>query len=108
MHVSNYLAFMELEKYEENNMNKFIKENWLKILIVVAVIVFVSVLSTSKFGVQTKNTTGTKIANPASVNCIEKGGKLSIVDKPEGQVGMCKLSNGKVCEEWAYFRGECQ
>ena len=48
-----------------------------------------------------------QIANPASVNCIEKGGKLSIVDKPEGQVGMCTLSDGTVCEEWAYFRGEC-
>jgi len=49
-----------------------------------------------------------EIANPASVNCIEKGGKLSIVEKPEGQVGMCTLSDGTVCEEWAYLRGECQ
>ena len=47
------------------------------------------------------------MANPASVNCINKGGKLSIIDKPEGQVGMCTLSSGTVCEEWAYFRGEC-
>ena len=54
-----------------------------------------------------ENTTNTQIANPASVNCVEKGGKLSIVDKPEGQVGMCTLSNGTICEEWAYFRGEC-
>ena len=54
-----------------------------------------------------ENTTNTQIANPASVNCIEKGGNLSIVDKPEGQVGMCTLSNGTVCEEWEYFRGEC-
>lgn len=89
-------------------MKKFIKENWLKIAIVVVVIVIVSVLSTTKFVVHTKNTTGTQIANPASVNCIEKGGKLSIIDKPDGQVGMCTLSNGTVCEEWAYFRGECQ
>lgn len=56
----------------------------------------------------TENTANTQIANPASVNCIEKGGKLSIVDKPEGQVGMCTFSDGTVCEEWAYFRGECQ
>ena len=47
------------------------------------------------------------MANPASVNCVDKGGKLSIVDKPEGQVGMCTLSDGTVCDEWAYFRGEC-
>lgn len=56
----------------------------------------------------TENTTTNQIANPASVNCIEKGGEHSIVDKPEGQIGMCALSDGTVCEEWAYFRGECQ
>ena len=89
-------------------MKKFIKENWLKIVIVVVVIIIVSVSLTSKFSVQTKDETGTRIANPASVNCTKNGGKLSIVDKPEGQVGMCTFSNGTVCEEWAYFRGECE
>jgi len=50
----------------------------------------------------------TQMANPASVNCIDKGGKLDIVtDETGGQVGMCKLKVGTVCEEWAYFRGEC-
>jgi len=77
------------------------------IVVLIIVIVLVSLISTSKFSVQTKDETGTQIANPASVNCINKGGKLSIVDKPEGQVGMCTLSDGTVCEEWAYFREEC-
>jgi putative hemolysin len=45
--------------------------------------------------------------NPASTNCIDNNGTLTIVDTNEGQVGMCKLPNGKLCEEWAYFRGEC-
>ena len=54
------------------------------------------------------NSEDVQLANPASVNCFEKGGKLSIVDKTDGQVGMCTLSNGVVCEEWEYFRGECQ
>jgi putative hemolysin len=88
-------------------MKKFIEENWLKIIIVVIVIVLISLL-TSMFLVNSKNTTNTQIANPASVNCINNSGKLSIVDKPEGQVGMCTFSNGTVCEEWAYFRGECK
>jgi putative hemolysin len=57
---------------------------------------------------QSENTANTQIENPASANCIEKGGKLSIVDEPAGQVGMCTFSDGTVCEEWAYFRGECQ
>ncbi len=49
-----------------------------------------------------------KIANPASTNCVEKGGKLDIVkDEAGGEVGMCTLQDGTVCEEWAYLRGEC-
>lgn len=55
-----------------------------------------------------EDSANTQIANPASVNCLKKGGKLAIVDQSDGQVGMCTLSSGKVCEEWAYFRGECQ
>ena len=136
-------------------MKKFIKENWLKIVVVVVVIILISLTLSSKFSVQTKSepqakidprvacesalayTTfssgeeadvfvrdcidgkhpevieryiqdmGTRIANPASLNCINNGGKLAIVDKQEGQVGMCTLSDGTVCEEWAYFRKEC-
>lgn len=88
-------------------MKKFIKENWLKIIIVFVVIILVSLTLSSKFSVQNKDEAGTQIANPASVNCINNGGKLSIVDKPEGQVGICTFSSGTVCEEWAYFRGEC-
>lgn len=47
-----------------------------------------------------------QIANPASIYCEENGGTLEIVDEAAGQVGMCYLPDGTVCEEWAYFRGE--
>ncbi len=53
------------------------------------------------------NETSAQIANPASVNCVKNGGNLTINDTPEGQVGYCTLPNGKTCEEWALFRGEC-
>ena len=44
------------------------------------------------------------LANPASTHCIAQGGTLQIVtQKDGGQVGMCKLHNGVVCEEWAFF-----
>lgn len=49
----------------------------------------------------------TQLANPASENCIAKGGTLEIVDTPEGQHGMCTLADGTRCEEWAFMRGEC-
>jgi len=52
------------------------------------------------------NTTA-EIANPASVNCIDKDGNLTINDTPKGQVGYCTLPSGKICEEWALFRGTC-
>jgi putative hemolysin len=48
-----------------------------------------------------------EIANPASVNCINMGGKLTFKHSPQGEFGMCQLPSGKVCEEWALFRGEC-
>jgi len=48
-----------------------------------------------------------EMANPASTYCVDNNGSLAIVDTNEGQVGMCTFPNGKVCEEWAYFRGEC-
>lgn len=52
-------------------------------------------------------TTETELANPASKYCIEQGGTLDIVDTEDGSVGMCKLPEGTVCEEWAYYNGEC-
>jgi len=49
-----------------------------------------------------------QIANPASTNCIQKGGRLDIrTDSSGGQFGMCVFPNGKECEEWALMRGEC-
>lgn len=46
-----------------------------------------------------------QIANPASVHCINKGGKLDIVKDAQGNaVGMCHLPDGSIVEEWALFR----
>jgi putative hemolysin len=48
------------------------------------------------------------MANPASVNCIKSGYKREIKTKPDGsQYRVCIFSEGKECEEWAFFRGEC-
>jgi putative hemolysin len=49
------------------------------------------------------------LPNPASVFCEEQGGHLEIRTDPSGgQVGFCLFADGSECEEWAYFRGECQ
>lgn len=47
------------------------------------------------------------MANPASKNCADKGGKLEIRDEPAGQSGVCIFADGSRCEEWAFFRGQC-
>lgn len=49
-----------------------------------------------------------QIANPASTNCTQKNGKLTIEKKPDGsEYGVCEFKDGKQCEEWALFGGTC-
>lgn len=49
------------------------------------------------------------LANPASVYCEEQGGTLEIRTAADGsQTGVCVFEDGSECEEWAFFRGECQ
>lgn len=47
------------------------------------------------------------IANPASVHCEERGGKLELREEPAGTVGVCVFDDGSRCEEWRFLRGEC-
>jgi len=49
----------------------------------------------------------TSLANPASVNCSEKGGTTSIQKGPNGQYGLCEFADNQACEEWAMYRGDC-
>ena len=45
-----------------------------------------------------------EIANPASVYCEENGGTLVL---EEGS-WICMFEDGSYCEEWSFFRNECQ
>jgi putative hemolysin len=50
-----------------------------------------------------------ELANPASVYCVEEGGTLDIRAGDDGsQIGYCQFDDGSECEEWAFFRGECE
>ena len=45
------------------------------------------------------------MANPASEFCVKQGGKLEMkTDKDGGEYALCRLPDGSVVEEWAYFR----
>lgn len=49
------------------------------------------------------------MANPASVYCVQQGGKSDIrKDASGGEVGYCVFPDKSECEEWAYMRGECK
>jgi len=46
--------------------------------------------------------------NPASVYCTQNGNKLEIQTAADGsQNGLCVFPDGSACDEWAYYRGEC-
>jgi putative hemolysin len=51
--------------------------------------------------------TSVGIANPASENCIAKGGRLEIRENTDGEYGICIAPDNTECDEWALFRGEC-
>lgn len=58
------------------------------------------------------STASLAIPNPASQNCIDKGGKLEIRKTENGsEYGVCKWgesTDSSECEEWALLRGECK
>src|SRR5512141_2262274 len=48
------------------------------------------------------------MANPASTNCVDQGGTLSIQKRGDGgEYGICLFEDNRQCEEWALMRGEC-
>lgn len=44
------------------------------------------------------------VENPASVNCIQRGGRLVIRQAGGGQKGYCMLPDGRSLDIWEYFR----
>ena len=49
-----------------------------------------------------------QIANPASTNCTEQGGTLTLETRGDGgQYGVCIFEDNRQCEEWALLRGDC-
>jgi len=48
------------------------------------------------------------IANPAAVKCAQIGGKSESYQSEGGEAAICIFTDNSICEEWAYFRGECK
>ena len=55
---------------------------------------------------ETSNETGT--SNNATIYCQQQGGIVEIRTSPSGdEYGVCKLTTGVQCEQWAYYNGQC-
>lgn len=51
---------------------------------------------------------GGTIANPASVNCIKKGGHLKTNKRGDGaEYTLCYFEESRACEEWALYTDRC-
>jgi putative hemolysin len=49
------------------------------------------------------------IANPSSVYCVKLGYQSEIrKDEAGNEFGVCVFPDNSECDEWAFFRGECQ
>lgn len=55
----------------------------------------------------TKEEQNAQLANPASTNCLNKGGKLELRQNKNGQYGVCLFEDNRQCEEWALLNGHC-
>jgi putative hemolysin/predicted metal-dependent phosphoesterase TrpH len=81
------------------------KKNWIVFIFIIALFISSPGVSAKEIN---KPDSKTGIANPASVNCINKGGTLSIQKSADGgEYGICIFEDNRQCEEWALFRGEC-
>jgi putative hemolysin len=78
--------------------------NIVSIFVRTLTLLFVSSGSIQAQGMQSS----AQLANPASENCVRQGGKSSLETREDGaQFRTCVFADGKRCEEWAMFRGEC-
>ncbi len=51
---------------------------------------------------------GAGIANPAAVYCEQQGYRWEVRTAADGsQSGVCIFPDGRACDEWAFYRGEC-
>lgn len=75
-----------------------------------ACLLFCIILAAGAMGskVSTEDKKAVGMANPASTNCADKGGKLKIEKGGDGgEFGVCYFEDNRQCEEWALLRGEC-
>lgn len=79
-----------------------------KKIIFIAILVVLIFSAIVLYRLRSQPKSNLQIANPASVFCVQQGGKLVIKEDGAGQLGICNFDDGSYCEEWAYYRNECK
>lgn len=77
-------------------------------LFVSAVVLFAALLLIVFTKSPDANTENTRQTNVASEYCIEQEGEHVIRTSEYGQYGVCVFADGSECDEWEYYRGQCQ
>jgi putative hemolysin len=102
------MASVEWENFKGIEGDKGMK----KILLAAGLLVVVGAWLLAGCGAQAPEPTSEPavgLPNPASVHCEDEGGRLELrTDASGGQYGVCVFEDGSECEEWAFFRDECQ
>jgi len=57
---------------------------------------------------ESKDEEKTGLANPAAVKCEEDNGTLESYQTEAGEAALCIFTDGSICNQWSYFRGDCQ
>jgi hypothetical protein len=83
-----------------------LKPKSMRKLIPIVILALIAIVAAETYYILAHNPS-TTIANPASVKCVNDGGQNKIINGPLGQSGLCLFPDGSVCDEWAYYRGEC-
>jgi len=51
---------------------------------------------------------GSQLANPAAVYCLDQGGTSNSLEFEKGTKSFCSFGDGSECEEWDFYRKDCQ
>lgn len=85
------------------------KKTYIFVLIFIVLVALVSIIISLNYNEKNNSTQNSQLPNPASVYCEEQGYELEIRTNPDGsQTGYCIFPDGSECEEWSYYRGECE
>jgi putative hemolysin len=112
---TNFAGISSIYKILEVDMSKNIKVSLLVGILLIAGMLLLCGSGLVNLFPSNSATTGATLPaeaglpNPASAHCEEQGYSLEIrTDEQGGQYGVCIFPDGSHCDEWAYYRGECE